>query len=126
MRLSARMTRSGAIRGRRAVVRTSGKVPLEKTLVANQYVADVGGWIGWFATHMSKQVFPHAPSPTMTNLRRISAICAARQCESRRVSERGRYLENGEWECGGLGGGWRMEMRGFGERYKEGSVGREG
>ena len=25
---------------------------------------------------MSKQVFPQAPSPTMTNLRRISAICA--------------------------------------------------
>jgi hypothetical protein len=30
----------------------------------------------YFATHMSKQVLPHAPSPTMTNLRRISAICA--------------------------------------------------
>lgn len=27
-------------------------------------------------TYMSRQVFPQAPSPTMTNLRRISAICA--------------------------------------------------
>jgi hypothetical protein len=27
-------------------------------------------------TYMSRQVFPQAPSPTMTSLRRISAICA--------------------------------------------------
>jgi hypothetical protein len=31
---------------------------------------------------MSKHVFPHAPSPTMTSLRRISAICAVGQCNS--------------------------------------------
>lgn len=30
-------------------------------------------------TYMSRQVFPQAPSPTMTSLRRISAICAKGQ-----------------------------------------------
>lgn len=28
----------------------------------------------WLATYINRQVFPHAPSPTMTSLRRISAI----------------------------------------------------
>lgn len=55
---------------------TSGKVPLEKTLVrvsvsSRSRMCDGGG-----ETHMSRQVFPQAPSPTMTSLRRISAICA--------------------------------------------------
>jgi hypothetical protein len=40
--------------------------------------AEVGGSaldIGvTFSTHMSRQVLPQAPSPTMTSLRRISAI----------------------------------------------------
>ena len=34
-------------------------------------IAGGGVW-----SYMSRQVFPQAPSPTMTNLRRISAICA--------------------------------------------------
>lgn len=33
------------------------------------------------STYMSRQVFPQAPSPTMTSLRRISAICATGQWE---------------------------------------------
>ncbi len=32
---------------------------------------------GIVETHINKQVFPQAPSPTMTSLRRISAITAA-------------------------------------------------
>ena len=61
---------------------TSGKVPLEKTLVmekadvSNQYAPqivchydDVEG-----GTYIKRQVFPQAPSPTMTSLRRISAM----------------------------------------------------
>lgn len=39
------------------------------------------GEFGWFrdrdSTYINKQVFPHAPSPTMTSLRRISAMAAA-------------------------------------------------
>jgi hypothetical protein len=34
---------------------------------------------GMIGTYMSRQVFPQAPSPTMTSLRRISAICAMGQ-----------------------------------------------
>ena len=47
-------TRSNVCVSERVGVRTSGKVPFEKTI--------------------SKHVFPQAPSPTMTNLRLISDI----------------------------------------------------
>jgi hypothetical protein len=58
--------------------RTSGKVPLEKTLRGGQY-ASGNAACSECSTHMSRQVFPQAPSPTMTSLRRISAICAMEQ-----------------------------------------------
>jgi hypothetical protein len=32
------------------------------------------------ATHINKQVLPHAPSPTMTSLRRISAMVIELVC----------------------------------------------
>lgn len=32
------------------------------------------GWVRHLATHISKQVLPQAPSPTMTSFRRISAM----------------------------------------------------
>ena len=62
---------------------TSGKVPLEKTLVAekeSQYAAGIPTRRrmrkrgGKEETHINRQVLPQAPSPTMTSLRRISAI----------------------------------------------------
>lgn len=40
----------------------------------------------WGNTHMSRQVFPQAPSPTMTSFRRISAMMVV-QKETARVSE---------------------------------------
>lgn len=60
---------------------TSGKVPLEKTLFEGQGLAlprmatDVEA--RWVETYIRRQVFPQAPSPTMTSLRRISAILIA-------------------------------------------------
>jgi hypothetical protein len=42
-------------------------------------VHDDEGEDGMIGTYMSRQVFPQAPSPTMTSLRRISAICAVGQ-----------------------------------------------
>jgi hypothetical protein len=70
---------------------TSGKVPLEKTLeMASAYIKV----FVFIKTHINKQVFPQAPSPTMTSLRRISAMAAAddyarkRCCDGRRVRER--------------------------------------
>ena len=42
-------------------------------------VQECEGEDGMIGTHMSRQVFPQAPSPTMTSLRRISAICAMGQ-----------------------------------------------
>ena len=61
---------------------TSGKVPLEKTLVMERPMLATGmhgSFIrydedGEGGTHIKRQVFPQAPSPTMTSLRRISAM----------------------------------------------------
>lgn len=40
---------------------------------------------GW-NTNISRQVFPQAPSPTMTSLRRISAILMAKSARALRLS----------------------------------------
>jgi hypothetical protein len=66
---------------------TSGNVPFEKTLFATLISAcyvqrrckcdKARG-----RTHISKQVFPQAPSPTMTSLRRSSAILGPCECEN--------------------------------------------
>lgn len=37
-------------------------------------VEAVDGALGWLGTYMSRQVFPQAPSPTITSFRRISAM----------------------------------------------------
>ena len=38
-------------------------------------------------TYINRQVFPQAPSPTMTSLRRISAILAARNVEGSKLHD---------------------------------------
>jgi hypothetical protein len=37
-------------------------------------VEAMDGALGWLGTYMSRQVFPQAPSPTITSFRRISAM----------------------------------------------------
>lgn len=51
---------------------------------------------------MSKQVFPQAPSPTMTSLRRNSAMVADGVAEEE------------EYEAGGFVVGWRLVVCGVG------------
>lgn len=52
-----------------------GRYPWRRHWWASQYkTEDVE--VGAKMNYMSRQVFPQAPSPTMTSLRRISAICA--------------------------------------------------
>ncbi len=65
----------GFIRGfsRRARSHTSGNVPLEKTLETSQWHVCI---FSGTRSYINKQVFPQAPSPTMTSLRRISAMTA--------------------------------------------------
>lgn len=93
--------------------RTSGKVPLEKTLRGGQY-ARGNAACGERSTHMSRQVFPQAPSPTMTSLRRISAICAMEQRAlglAEDVCGGGVGVENGRAEsCSGRSCGRRWVM----------------
>ena len=68
--------------GRMVGMLTSGKVPLEKTLVVERPMSATGmhrsfvrhDGDGEGGTYISRQVFPQAPSPTMTSLRRISAM----------------------------------------------------
>ena len=72
---------------------TSGKVPLEKTLAEKSDSActwkrrnnggeeeegQVDGGMVWIReyAYINRQVFPQAPSPTMTSLRRSSAMAA--------------------------------------------------
>lgn len=67
---------------------TSGKVPFEKTLndTGSQFhtpnkstnAKGDGRWQMADGTYINRQVLPQAPSPTMTSLRRISAILAGR------------------------------------------------
>ena len=57
---------------------TSGNVPLEKTLEEESVSESAKLSID---TYINKQVFPQAPSPTMTSLRRISAMTAAGKLE---------------------------------------------
>ena len=69
---------------------TSGKVPLEKTLLEER-----GLVLPRIATdlearsvdaYIKRQVFPQAPSPTITSLRRISAILIAHDTRVSRLS----------------------------------------
>ncbi len=60
---------------------TSGKVPLEKTLMRWPTSASgMHGGVVYYGqsgegdTYIRRHVFPQAPSPTMTSLRRISAM----------------------------------------------------
>ena len=72
---------------------TSGKVPLEKTLWRSWMSAPTGyslrnqGAKERLAdAYINRQVFPQAPSPTMTSLRRISAIVVAGEGKGQRGS----------------------------------------
>jgi len=84
---------------------------------------------GLIGPYMSRQVFPQAPSPTMTSLRRISAICAnvlmtlqtVCRCSSRRCAW-GRATAAGDgvvlwWWRSDVGKGGKLR------RVVEGSVG---
>jgi len=57
-------------------LQTSGKVPFEKTLLRQQsaWALEARKGIATKCTYMRRQVFPQAPSPTITSLRRISAM----------------------------------------------------
>lgn len=48
----------------------------------------------WATTYMSRQVFPQAPSPTMTSLRRISAMVSRWT---------GAWRVRGRWSLEGVG-----------------------
>lgn len=63
-------------------------------------------WRRGAGTHMRRQVFPQAPSPTMTSLRRISAIL--RNGVTMRAA--GEVVEGGE-----VGGGERCVVSGDGD-----------
>lgn len=74
---------------------TSGKVPLEKTLSAKKRtVSDLiqashGRPMDKMgSTYINRQVLPQAPSPTMTSLRRISAILRTGEARSAGLRER--------------------------------------
>lgn len=78
--LSEVMTRcSGTGEAKRMEDEPLGRYPWRRHCEAVSITA-AGACVGVW-THMRRQVFPQAPSPTMTNLRRISAICATGQQE---------------------------------------------